>query len=368
MTLPLTLSALTAFVAVAFLTPIAGLVAHRLGMISHPSANRAHRTPTPHLGGAAILLGLVVAILLAKAMVPPHRQAQLEIILVGAVVLGLVGLVDDRWPKLPRYRLVVEVLVAGGAILSGIQMGVSDWAWLNVVLTLLWIVGITNAVNLLDNMDGLASGAVAIAAGGAAVLGVENGQTLQPLMAVALAAAMLGFLVHNRPPARIFMGDAGSLPIGFLLAITVAKLNLVSSPGPLRLAIVAQLCGVGILDTALVVISRLRRHLSPFEGGTDHSSHRLVRSGLSPAGAVLVLHMMSAWFVASAILLRHWGPEQIPVAIAIPGVVSAAALWALLRLPAEGPLSTAGRPERRWTRGPAGRGPRTPARSSRANP
>jgi UDP-GlcNAc:undecaprenyl-phosphate GlcNAc-1-phosphate transferase len=326
------------FAAAAGLTPVAAALARRLGLLDHPNASRAHVEPTPFLGGAAILAAIFGGMLIARTAVEPEFGRQLLVILLGAAVMGIVGLVDDWRPRAPRWRILLEFAAAAAVTASGVQLRVTPWAWTNVAITVVWIVGITNAVNLLDNMDGLASGAVAIASAGTAYLAVESGQKLVSVMAVAVGAAALGFLVHNRPPARIFMGDAGALSLGFLLAVTVAKLDLVTSPGPVRLTVVLMLCGVGVLDTALVVASRLSRKLSPFVGGTDHSSHRLVRSGLTPGRAVLALHLMSGWFVATAILIHGSRASFAVTAAVVSGIVVVASLWSLFRLPADGPL------------------------------
>jgi UDP-GlcNAc:undecaprenyl-phosphate GlcNAc-1-phosphate transferase len=352
MTLTLGVAGFVAFLFVALLTPMAGVLARRLGLIDVPKESRAHNTPTPYLGGVSILVGIFGAVAIVRAAVPQALERQLIVILVSAAAIGAVGLLDDWRPHPPRWRLLVEVAAAVAVILVDVRLSVTPWEWLNMAITVIWIVGIVNATNLLDNMDGLASGAVAIAALGATVLGLESGQRLLPIMGISIAGASLGFLVHNRPPARIFMGDTGALSLGFLLAVTVAKLDLLSAPGPLRLAVVMLLCGVGILDTALVVVSRLSRHRSPFQGGTDHSSHRLVRAGMSPVRAVLVLHAMSGWFVASAILLRHSGTNVAVVGGLVLGAIVLAALWAFFRMPAEEVSGPPGRALAGRERGP----------------
>lgn len=338
-----------AFLAVVAMTPVAASVARRVGLIDHPKADRAHSRATPYLGGVAILLGILVALAFvprAIAQVAPRTNLaadfvgrQLAVLLAGTLAMGLIGLLDDWRPALPRWRILAEVLAAGAVAAAGIEVRISQWRPLNIAITIVWIVGITNATNLLDHMDGLASGAVAIAAAGTAFLAVDLGQDLVALVAIALCAASLGFLVHNRPPARIFMGDAGALSLGFLLATTVAKLEL-GEPGPVRVSVILLLCGLGVLDTVLVVVSRVSRRISPFTGGTDHSSHRLVRRGLRRSRAVLVMHGLGAVLVVAAILI-HRVPGLAAVLVGLVTLVMvAAALAALLSLPSEGPLAS----------------------------
>lgn len=206
-----------------------------------------------------------------------------------ALALGLIGLIDDIRP-LPRwFRLAAQVAAATGAWTVGFKVSATPWPALDAFITLLWVVGITNAFNLLDNMDGLSAGLAGIGAFSFAVLGALGDLPVLAIVAGALAGASLGFLGHNRHPAKIFMGDAGSLFLGFLLALIGIELrfdNLVK----VTFLVPVIVLGIPIFDTTLVVLSRLRHRLSPFQGGADHLSHRLVQIGLPVTAAVALLY------------------------------------------------------------------------------
>ena len=195
----------------------------------------------------------------------------------------------------PAVKLVAQVIAGLILLASGVQVALPLPGWVNVVLTLLWIVGITNAINLLDNMDGLASGVAAVAAGCFMLLAAMNGQVLVGGLAAALLGACLGFLLHNFNPARIFMGDTGSLFLGFLLAAVGIKLRFPDNVNWITWMVPVLVLGVPVFDTTLVVVSRLRRGKNPFTTpGKDHLSHRLVRLGWTRREAVLLLYLAGA--------------------------------------------------------------------------
>lgn len=296
LTYALAFAALLASAAVAFLvTPITGMVARRFGILDHPDIDpqgrKKHEEATPYLGGAAIICGLVAGTV-TLAWVPDVGittvLANLPPLLAVAVVLGAIGLADDI-RSLPRwFRAAAQLTAALLAWWAGFRVEL-PWEPINLALTLLWIVGITNAFNLLDNMDGLTSGVAAVAAFSFAVMGAINGLYIVPVIASALAGSCFGFLMHNRHPAKIFMGDAGSMFIGFLLALIGLQLrfdNLLS----VTFLVPVVVLGIPILDTSLVVLSRLRHGKPVFLGGRDHVSHRLVLLGLPVKETVNLLY------------------------------------------------------------------------------
>jgi UDP-GlcNAc:undecaprenyl-phosphate GlcNAc-1-phosphate transferase len=271
-------------------TPLARLLGLRLHAIDQPDPQRkVHTVPTPRLGGVAIFLStLTISLLLGGR----YNLDQLTGMLVGAALVSFLGLWDDRfglspWTKLIGQLVAVSLLVATGVSISSLRS-----PSLNYAATVLWMVGVTNAFNLLDNMDGLSGGVAAIAAAHFALMCSFTGQYLVGALAVAVMAACIGFLVYNWNPATIFMGDSGSLFLGFTLAAIGIKLRFPDNVPFVTWMIPILVLGVPVFDTTLVTLSRLRRGLNPLTTpGTDHVSHRLTYVGLTRREAVLVLYV-----------------------------------------------------------------------------
>lgn len=262
------------------LTPWAMRLAFRRNLLDHPGGHKSHNTAIPYLGGVAIVATFAMMVAVISVVWPPNSGlGELLVLLAAAVFLALVGLVDDVREVSPLWRIVAEVAAAVAVWSAGTGVIVTTSEPVNMGLTVLWFVGITNAFNLLDNMDGLAAGIAAIASLTVFAIATANGQFLVAGLAVGLAGCAVGFLRHNFHPARIYMGDGGSLFIGFLVAYLGIKLQF--QGGRLLSALVPVLvCSVAIFDTTLVTISRLATGRSPFLGGQDHVSHRMVRLGL----------------------------------------------------------------------------------------
>ncbi|HET7421370.1 MAG TPA: MraY family glycosyltransferase [Candidatus Dormibacteraeota bacterium] len=279
-----------------------------------PGPRKAHREPVPYLGGVAILLGAGVSILILQPSLWP--------VLVMLLFLACLGFVDDV-RSLPVWtKLVGEVVVAVTAIGLGYSWHVSDSFVLNAAFSILWIVGLTNSYNLLDNMDGLASTAAASSL-------IITAALVQPTMGLALplAGACVGFLVINRPPARMYMGDTGSLMLGFGVAVgSIWAAN--STHGLHSFVILAFPVAVALFDTSLVVVSRLLTGRPIQLGGQDHFSHRLRLIGLSPLVilGVTIWGSMIAWACAALALLYPLAEAWLAVPIALAFV----AAWALL--------------------------------------
>lgn len=272
------------------LTPLALRIALKRQVLDHPGDYKAQESPVPYLGGLAIVLAFSGAILVGSLISPlPGGQRELAILLGMAILLSFVGLGDDLRGLHPLPRFVVEVGAALVVWWTGVGITLFDASLANAVLTVLWIVGITNAFNLLDNMDGLSAGIAAIASATFFVLAVLNGQTAVAGLSIALCGCALGFLRSNFHPARIYMGDAGSLFFGFMLAVIGIKLRF-EAPREITFMVPVLVLGVAILDTTLVVTSRLAHRLSPFAGGRDHISHRLVFVGLPVRSAVALIY------------------------------------------------------------------------------
>ena len=282
-------------------TPWAMSAARRLGVLDVPNARKVHLQPTPLLGGVAIYAAIWIALLLISRLelarqyiFLPDTTGQLALIFLSTVVLILVGIFDDRTTGgiPPWSKLLGQLLAAAIVLAAGVRFQVFDLLPLDLVLTLVWLVGISNAVNFLDNIDGLSAGATAIAAAFFFVLASAKGQYLVAIMALAVAGGCLGFLRYNFNPAVIFMGDAGTLFLGFLLAIIGAKLQL-GSTGWWGLVAAVLILILPIFDTMFVTLNRLRTGRRVTQGGKDHTSHLLVRRGLPHRQAVLVLYMVA---------------------------------------------------------------------------
>ncbi len=272
-------------------TPLARVLALRAGFIDEPSARKIHASPIPRLGGVAMYGAFVLALILfADRFYVPQMIG----IVVGATWVSFLGLWDDRVGLHAGLKLIGQI---GGAlilVLTGVSVELVPFPLVNIAITVLWVVGITNAMNLLDNMDGLSGGVAAITAAFFLLIAALNGQYLVGSLSAALLGASVGFLIYNFNPARIFMGDAGSLFIGFMLAAVGIKLRFLNLPVTATWFIPILVLGLPIFDTTLVFISRLRRGLNPLtHPGTDHTSHRLVARGLTRREAVLTLYLVS---------------------------------------------------------------------------
>jgi len=314
-------------VATLWLTPAAAWVAHRFGILDHPGEGRFHSRATPYLGGLALACGLaLVGAFTASA------SGQLLTILVGGIALMFVGLADDYRGLGPAVKLVVEVGAAVGLWLVGVRAGMFGVAALDCALTILWVVAITNALNLLDNMDGLAAGVTAIASVTFFAVAARQGDYLVGSFALALAGASLGFLRHNFPPARIFLGDAGSLMLGFLLASLALKLDLIGQTGFVHLVVPALILGVPIFDTLLVIIARVHESRPIFLGGTDHSSHRLTELGFSSKGAAAITYLAQLCASAVAFALVYAPRWGVAMAVFVAGLIAAFLLVWFLKI------------------------------------
>jgi UDP-GlcNAc:undecaprenyl-phosphate GlcNAc-1-phosphate transferase len=309
------------------LTPVAARLARRLGILDHPAEQKFHLEATPYLGGAALAAGLVVVGALAAG-----ASAQLAVFLLGGLVLAVWGLMDDWVTLPPSVKLLVEVAAGVALWLAGVRAGLFGVEGLDLALTVVWVIAVTNALNLLDNMDGLAAGVSGVAALAFFGIAASRGDYLVGSFALAVAGASLGFLRHNLPPATIFLGDAGALMLGFLLAALGLKLDLVGEDGLVRSAVPVLILGVPLFDTLLVMIDRLRGGRPVFRGGTDHTSHRLASLGLSHGAvtATIVAAEAACCGAALAVLALPFGPT-VAVVVAM-AAVSAVLLVVMLRV------------------------------------
>ncbi|MBA3530691.1 MAG: undecaprenyl/decaprenyl-phosphate alpha-N-acetylglucosaminyl 1-phosphate transferase [Ardenticatenales bacterium] len=297
-------------------TPLVRLLALRAGIIDQPAARKVHTTPIPLLGGVAIYGAVCGGLFLFS---DKFYITQVISIMLGATWVSFFGLWDDRVGLGAGFKLLAQL---GGAIIliaNGVMVTLPIPYAYNLLLTLLWIVGITNALNLLDNMDGLSSGIGAVAAAFFLLLAALSGQYLVGAMSAAMLGACLGFLLYNFNPASIFMGDTGSLFLGFTLASLAIKLRFPENISWVTWMIPLLVLIVPLMDTTLVFISRLRRGKNPLTTpGKDHLSHRLVSWGWSRREAVLLLYLIACAGGALAIFVSVADPlTAYSVAVAV---------------------------------------------------
>jgi UDP-GlcNAc:undecaprenyl-phosphate GlcNAc-1-phosphate transferase len=304
-------------------------LARRNDWLVYPRADRWSRTPVAKFGGVSILLAFLLVVVAF-----PVSRALLRVALL-TVAMGLLGFVDDMFQLRPRWKFGIQLLIAAVAVWFGIVYKLFHSEPLNLLFTFLWILGVTNALNLLDNMDGLATGVSIIAAGSLAVFGHSSGP--MTIVLLAMAGSLLGFLVFNFHPAKIFMGDTGSLAIGFFLASCAvleaghvsAMFSVVFVPGLVLF--------LPIFDMLLVSVTRRLNGRAISAGAKDHTSHRLVMLGLSERGAVLTLYLLSALSAIVALLCRRVWSDVGPGILAL-FLLTAAAFWfylAKIQLPEE---------------------------------
>jgi UDP-GlcNAc:undecaprenyl-phosphate GlcNAc-1-phosphate transferase len=297
----------------ALLTPLAGRLAHRAGIVAAPRPDRWHSSPTPMLGGVAIFLAVAVAFALIPEPMQQNRYERFAYLLVGAVMIFLLGLYDDARRLPPYTKLLFQIVTACVLVFGQLHLfGRPDISPLLVPFAILWIVGVTNAFNLLDNMDGLAAGIAVVVGITVAASSYLQGDRQTTLVALIVAGAAAGFLVHNFNPARIFMGDCGSLLLGYLLSgLTVMGAASSTRGIAVTLVIPVVVMALPILDTSLVTILRTLHGRSISQGGRDHLSHRLVALGLSERQAVLVLYLVAA--LAGGLVVASGLVETLPM-------------------------------------------------------
>jgi UDP-GlcNAc:undecaprenyl-phosphate GlcNAc-1-phosphate transferase len=288
------------------LTPLARFFAIQIDFVDCPGERKVHRSSTPYLGGAAIWVACMAGMLLRYQFLE-HITAWA----IGGTLLLLVGLWDDRNGLDPKFKLIAQSCAALVTVVWGDSFHVFGIEALDWSLTIFWIVGLSNAVNLLDNMDGLSAGTTGISCLFLFAIAALNGQYLVAGLALSIVGATLGFLRYNfaKPSATIFMGDAGSLFLGFTLAFAGVRLRL-PVPALWDLLIPVLVLGLPILDTTLVTIMRIRAGRPVSLGGKDHCSHRLVALGYSQRQAVLALYALACFFGFFGLAAVQFGAHQ----------------------------------------------------------
>jgi UDP-GlcNAc:undecaprenyl-phosphate GlcNAc-1-phosphate transferase len=320
------------FILVGGLTPVMRKIALKIGAVDRPNlARKTQKEPVPYLGGVAISIGITVAsfaALLYSDFTADTFNKALSVLL-PAILISAMGLYDDLKNLEPWPRLVAQSIAGVAVAIYLIENDILGQAFNNrvvdYVVTIIWVVGICNSINFFDNLDGGASGTVAVISIFLFAIAFNQGQLLVSALAVVTAGATLGFLIWNKSPAKIYMGDAGALFLGIIIAVLTIRLNPEVGPQSRALSIPLLLMAVPILDTTTVVISRLSRGISPFTGGRDHLSHRLMRKGLGRKATAYVLWGMAAAFGSVAFLACC-----VTSTLAVPTIYATGAIWVVL--------------------------------------
>jgi UDP-GlcNAc:undecaprenyl-phosphate GlcNAc-1-phosphate transferase len=342
---------ITAFALTGLLTWPVRAIAIRLGAMDAPNLARKIQTePVPYLGGVAIALGVTIitfAAVFVGGNATGENNGQLKdlalTVLLPALALGVMGLFDDLRSLSPWPRLIMQTVVGSVVAFVIIENGTlgtpfgdgSSGSWINTAVTIFWIVGICNSINFFDNLDGAASGAVAIAALGVFIIAFDRGQELVSALSIVTAGATIGFLMWNKSPAKIYMGDAGALFLGIIISVATIRLNPGITPIWQSLAIPVMLLAVPLLDTCVAVFSRLARGLSPLTGGKDHLSHRLVRGGLTRPAAAISLWSASGVCALFALGVYFFTDSFGPVLVTVFAIGWLMALALFLRTPSQ---------------------------------
>ena len=295
------------FAAALGLTPITRRIAMRLGVVAAPSQRNIHTQRMPLMGGVAIYLAFVLSVLLFS---PPGYLEELGAVVAGATLLAWIGYLDDRRDLSPRIRLLAMTLAALVAALAGVQIQLFGSVLVDIPLTLFWIVALVNAINWIDNMDGLAAGSSAIASGFFLLIAVTQGQILVSMLAAAIFGGVIGFLTYNFNPSSTFMGDMGAYTLGFVLAILAIKLKFETQPLNVTWMVPIFALALPIVDINLAILTRLVERRPLMQGGKDHVSHRIMSIGFTQRQTLLILYGFSFLFGLTALAISQLEPSQ----------------------------------------------------------
>lgn len=322
----------TSYFLVGVLTPLIRRVAIKSEIFDEPdSAHKSHKFPVPYLGGVAIMIGVIVVSYssVIKSQSTSEIFWLMNSILGPALILGLIGLLDDIKNLSPLTRFIAQssvgVFTSFMLILTNTVGNPTGSVVADSVVTVIWVVGVCNAINFFDNLDGGAAGTIAISSMTLTILSLNQDQDLIAALATVIFGASLGFLIWNKNPAKIYMGDAGSLFLGALIAILTIRFEPKTGYQITSLATPIFLLAVPILDTTVAVTSRIRRGVSPFTGGQDHLSHRLIKMGFNRRAAVLTLWSITAIFCFFAFAISA-ASKIYEIPLMLMGIV----IWILL--------------------------------------
>ena len=293
------------------ITPVFRSIARKLRILDYPGGRKLQANPVAYLGGLAIITPITFgSLLLLFTSLSIDLKQQLYLgLLVPALAIAFIGLLDDIYqlPPWPRFisQSAVGVITAFILYLSGAGVEIFGNQLLNSVATIFWVVAIINALNFIDNMDGLATSISMVASLAMFILAYLNNQYLVAALSLAIFASCFGFLFWNKRPASIYLGDAGALYLGFLLAAISIRIDLDNDSAPIRALVLILILAIPVIDTTQVVVSRIVKGKSPFQGGRDHISHLLLKRGLSQRVVLFILTTFAVLFAFIAILLAE---------------------------------------------------------------
>jgi len=303
----LTVVSVTAFV----ITPIFRSIARKLKILDYPGGRKLQANPVAYLGGLAIITPITLGsflLLFTSLSIDLKQQLYFGLIL-PALAIAFIGLIDDVYqlPPWPRFisQSAVGLITAFILYLSGAGVEIFGNQLLNSVATIFWVVAIINALNFIDNMDGLATSISMVASLAMFILAYLNNQYLVAALSLAIFASCLGFLFWNKRPASIYLGDAGALYLGFLLAAISIRIDLDNDSAPIRALVLILILAIPVIDTTQVVVSRIAKGKSPFQGGRDHISHLLLQRGFSQRAVLFILTTFAVLFAVAAIILAE---------------------------------------------------------------
>lgn len=325
---PFMMALLLAWLSTDLLIPIIRRFAYSFGKVDNPGTRKIHRNPIPRVGGIAICLGFFIALMGIQVFDPTffnQFQTEWKGILYGGLIIFFVGLLDDFINLAPRAKLLGQFIAALTAYSFGVKIffitnpfgGIILFPeWVSFVITIVWLVGISNTVNLIDGLDGLAAGVTTIAGTTLFIIAIQKGQPLSALIAIALVGGTVGFLRYNFNPAKIFMGDCGSLFLGFMLA-SLSITGVMKVAATVAVFMPLLILGIPIFDTTFAIIRRVANKRPIFQADQGHLHHRLLRIGFSQRRAVLLIYGISALFGGIALHLTDFAQANVLIIVSI---------------------------------------------------
>jgi len=327
------LAIITALISI-IITPLVRKLAIRVNAIDIPKdERRVHNKPIPVMGGLAIYISFVLGTILYNGILTPSQTG----IIIGATVIVIGGIIDDLKDLRPKYKILIQVIAAICLLVSGISISIVtnpfrefypylSIGWINIPVTIIWIVGVTNAFNLIDGLDGLAAGIAFISCVTLMIVSMLNGRLEATFLTAVLSGAILGFLPYNFNPASIFMGDTGSQLLGFLLA-AISIEGAIKSATVFIIAVPILAFGLPIYDTLFAMIRRKVNGKSIMQADKGHLHHRLLDMGLSQKQAVVIMYFISAILGGIAIIAMQMSNQRAYFLLALVVVITVSVAW-----------------------------------------
>lgn len=311
------------------ITPFVKSFAHKVGAIDVPKdERRVHKVPIPRLGGLAIYISMMISILIFVENI----DRSIIGIMIGATIIVIIGVIDDIRPLSAKTKFLAQIIAAVVLVASDVRIdfitnpfdnvdGLIFLGMFSIPITIFWVIGITNTLNFIDGLDGLAAGVASISAMSLLFVASINGFTGVAIMSAILAGAAFGFLPYNFNPAKIFMGDTGSLLLGYMLSVIAIK-GVMKSVAAIGIAVPILVLGIPIFDTTFAILRRLINKKAPWKADKGHLHHRLLDRGLSQKQAVLILYFVSICLGGSAVIITDSDPQRGTIVLVIVTTLS----------------------------------------------